>query len=108
MDTSAASMQLNKDKDLLSATSLEYWARNFLGGADFDSWNTPTMAPEEWWGDLLVDDILVLYGDDELLRDDTSTFCGRLRVSAYRCIVQHIYFSTDDATYRLAMSKQRW
>ncbi|KFY47367.1 hypothetical protein V495_01978 [Pseudogymnoascus sp. VKM F-4514 (FW-929)] len=65
--------------DLLSATSLEYWARNFLGGADFDSWNTPTMAPEEWWVDLLVDDIVVLYGDDELLRDDTSTFCERLR-----------------------------
>jgi acetyl esterase/lipase len=108
MDTSAASMQLNKDKDLLSATSLEYWARNFLGGADFDSWNTPTMAPEEWWVDLLVDDILVLYGDDELLRDDTSTFCERLRVSAYRCFVQHIYFSTDDATYRLATRKQRW
>ncbi|KFY73143.1 hypothetical protein V499_06787 [Pseudogymnoascus sp. VKM F-103] len=79
MDTSAASMQLNKDKDVLSASSLEYWAQNFLGGADYDSWNTPTMAPEEWWGDLLVDDILVLYGHDELLRDDTLIFCERLR-----------------------------
>ena len=82
MDTSAASMQLNKDKDVLSASSLAYWACNFLGGADYDPWNTPTMAPEEWWGDLLVDDILVLYGDDELLRDDTAVFCERLRVSA--------------------------
>lgn len=84
-DTSAASMQLNKDKDVLTASSLEYWARNFLGDANYDSWNTPTMAPEEWWGDLLVDDILVLYGDDELLRDDTLVFCDRLRVSACRC-----------------------
>jgi acetyl esterase/lipase len=105
MDTSAASMQLNKDKDMLSASSLEYWARNFLGGADYDSWNTPTMAPEEWWGDLLVDDILVLYGHDELLRDDTLIFCERLRVSAYWCSLEHICFSTH-AAYRLAMRKQ--
>lgn len=82
MDTSAPSMQLNKDKDVLSASSLAYWARNFLGDADLDSWNTPTMAPEEWWGDLLVDDILALYGDDEILHDDTAVFCERLRVSA--------------------------
>lgn len=106
MDTSAASMRLNKDKDVLSASSLEYWARNFLGGANYDSWNTPAMAPEEWWGDLLVDDILVLYGDDELLRDDTLVFCERLRVSACQCFLQHIYFGTD-AAYRLAMRKQR-
>jgi acetyl esterase/lipase len=89
LDTSVASMQLNRDKDVLTARSLEYWARNFLGGADLDAWNHPTMAPEEWWRDLLVDDILVLYGDDELLRDDTAVFCERLRVSAWLCSLRH-------------------
>lgn len=80
MDTSAESMLANKRKDILSAPALAYWAQNFLGGAAPDSWNTPLMTPTEWWSDLPVDEIVVMYGDDELLRDDTSMLCEKLKV----------------------------
>ena len=81
MDTSAPSMQANKDKDSLTTEALVYWARNFMGSAASDYWNAPSTIPTEWWGDLPVDEILVLYGDNELLRDDTSVFCERLKVN---------------------------
>ena len=82
MDSSAPSMQANKDKDSLTVEALVYWARNFMGGAAPDYWNAPLTVPAEWWIDLPVDEILVLYGDNELLRDDTSIFCERLKVNA--------------------------
>lgn len=82
MDTSAESIQSNKSKDILSPAALGYWARNFLGGAALDYWNSPLMAPDEWWSNLPVDNVLVTYGDDELLRDDVSALCGKLEVGA--------------------------
>jgi acetyl esterase/lipase len=80
MGTSAESMQSNKHKDILSATALSYWSQNFLGGTAPDSWNTPLLAPAEYWRDLPVAEILVLYGDDELLRDDILLVCEKLEV----------------------------
>jgi acetyl esterase/lipase len=81
MTSSADSMQSNKRKDILSVGALAYWARNFLGEKPFDFWNAPLTAPEEWWSDLLVHEILVVYGEDELLRDDIDILCERLKVN---------------------------
>ena len=81
LDTSAPSMQANKDKDSLTIEALKYWAQNFMGNGASDYWNAPSTIPPEWWSDLPVDEILVLYGDNELLRDDTSVFCERLKVN---------------------------
>lgn len=80
MDTSAPSMKATKEKDSLTIEALAYWARNFMGTAASDYWNAPSTAPTEWWSNLPVDEVLVLYGDNELLRDDTSFFCERLKV----------------------------
>jgi acetyl esterase/lipase len=80
MNSSAESMQANQHRDILSVAALAYWARNFLGDSSIDAWNAPLIAPEEWWSDLIVRDILVVYGDDELLRDDISILCERLKV----------------------------
>lgn len=80
MATSAESMQANKQKDLLSAGALSYWANNFLGGEAPDYWNTPLLTPAEWWSDLPVNEILLTYGEDELLRDDIAIFCEKLKV----------------------------
>ena len=80
MHTSVPSMQANKDKDSLTVEALVYWARTFMGITAVDYWNAPLTVPTQWWSDLPVDEILVLYGDNELLKDDTSTFCERLKV----------------------------
>lgn len=80
INSSAESMVSNKRKDLLSTVSLAYWAQNFLGDATPDPWNTPLMAPEQWWTKLPVEEIVVLYGNDELLRDDAAMLCEKLNV----------------------------
>ena len=81
MDSAAESIIANKDKDTLTADALEYWARNFLNACILDYWNSPLMVPVEWLENLPITEILILYGDNELLRDDTVTFCERLKVS---------------------------
>lgn len=80
MDVSAASMQLNANKDVLAPSAMAYWGRNFLGGQAPDPWNTPLIAPAEWWGDVKVNEILILYGEDEILRDDTAMLCEKIEV----------------------------
>jgi acetyl esterase/lipase len=80
MNSSAESIQVNRRKDILSAAALTYWAQNFLGGAVPDPWNTPLMAPEDWWAEILADEVIAMYGDDELLRDDAAILCEKLKV----------------------------
>ncbi len=88
--TSAEPMQAEKRNDVLSAAALAYWAQNFLAGAALDFWNAPLTAPAEWWRDVPVDDILVTYGDDELIRDDTSKLCERLKVTSRSNLLSNI------------------
>ena len=45
-----------------------------------DCWNTPLMAEGEWWGEVPCEEMLVLYGEDELFRDDIDEFCAKLKV----------------------------
>ncbi|KAH8760111.1 Alpha/Beta hydrolase protein [Hyaloscypha sp. PMI_1271] len=78
VSTSATSMKLNQEKDILTISGLEYWGRNFLGGKEMDCWNTPLMAQGEWWGEVPCEEMLVLYGEDELFRDDIEEFCAKL------------------------------
>lgn len=80
MNSSAESIQINRGKDILSAAALTYWAQNFLGGAAPDPWNTPLIAPKDWWPRILTDEVVVMYGDDELLRDDITKLCDKLKV----------------------------
>ncbi|KAI1869261.1 uncharacterized protein JN550_005891 [Neoarthrinium moseri] len=79
LQSSATSLETNKQEDILSTPSLAYWAKNFLGDAAPDAWNSPLTAPLEWWDDLPVKRILVTYGDKELLRDDAGKLCEILR-----------------------------
>ncbi|EEA25405.1 hypothetical protein TMatcc_006371 [Talaromyces marneffei ATCC 18224] len=79
MDTSAKSMTTNANRDVLAASALEYWGGNFLGGRLLDPWNSPLEAPAEWWTDLKVGEILMLYGEDEIMKDDTEILCKRVQ-----------------------------
>ncbi|KAK3303686.1 Alpha/Beta hydrolase protein [Chaetomium strumarium] len=66
-------------RDIVTPESLAYWARNLLGGAEADPWNSPLLAPREWWADLPVDEVLVTYGGAELFRDDVARLGEILR-----------------------------
>jgi acetyl esterase/lipase len=80
MDTSAKSMTTNAEKDVIAASALEYWGGNFLGGRPLDPWNSPLQAPADWWTDLKVGEILMMYGEDEIMKDDTEILCKRVQV----------------------------
>ncbi|OKL64017.1 hypothetical protein UA08_01100 [Talaromyces atroroseus] len=81
MEVSAAAMKANADKDVLAPSAIAYWGRNFLGGRAPDPWNTPLIAPAAWWGDVKVDEMLLLYGEDEILRDDTAILCETIKAT---------------------------
>lgn len=85
MDTSAKSMTTNANNDVLAASALDYWGRNFLGGRPLDPWNSPLQAPAEWWTDLKVGEILMIYGEHEIMKDDTEILCKRIQVSTTTC-----------------------
>ncbi|KAB5536311.1 Alpha/Beta hydrolase protein [Coniochaeta sp. 2T2.1] len=90
-DTSSAFKQGGEDGlDLITASRLAYWASNILDGAKADSWNSPLTAPKDWWETLPVDELLVTYGKDELLRDDVARLgellgAARERVAVIGC-----------------------
>ncbi|KAG5980226.1 hypothetical protein E4U54_006820 [Claviceps lovelessii] len=77
----AQAMRADPTEDVLDQHSLAGWAAGFLGGAPSDPWNDPLTAPRDWWSGLPFDDILLLYGQDELLRDDGVTLAGLLEES---------------------------
>ncbi|KAK4099720.1 alpha/beta-hydrolase [Parathielavia hyrcaniae] len=76
---SAEKEQGGSNQDIVTPYSLAYWARNLLGGAEADPWNSPLSAPREWWADLPVDELLVTYGGAELFRDDVARLAEVLR-----------------------------
>jgi acetyl esterase/lipase len=78
------SMRSNKEKDVLSAPALKYWTTNFMGDSTPDHWNSLLTTPAEWWADLPVADILITYGDNELLRDGISELCDAMTAGHVR------------------------
>ncbi|KAG6006262.1 hypothetical protein E4U43_000472, partial [Claviceps pusilla] len=74
----AQAVRADPTEDVLDQHSLAGWAAGFLGGAPSDPWNDPLTAPRDWWSGLPFEDILLLYGQDELLRDDGATLAGLL------------------------------
>lgn len=80
MDVSAASMTENADKDVLAPSAIAYWGQNFLGSCVADPWNSPLIAPSDWWADHKANELLLFYGEDEILRDDTAILCDKIKV----------------------------
>ncbi|XMA12700.1 hypothetical protein WAI453_005491 [Rhynchosporium graminicola] len=83
-DTSLPSFQENEFKDCVSTPGGKLWSSAFLNcpwpheGAK-DNYNEAAQAPAEWWSGLLVKDICVLCGSDEVLRDGIAEFEKKLR-----------------------------
>ncbi|KAK0099611.1 hypothetical protein ONS96_008111 [Cadophora gregata f. sp. sojae] len=83
-DTSAPSFQENEFKDCVSQPGGKKWSGAFLeclwpheGKKDF--YNEALRAPEEWWRGLGVDEVFVVCGSEEVLRDGIVEFEGKLR-----------------------------
>lgn len=73
------SMEENKWKDIITASSLNKWSRAYLGGKPNDNWNEPFNVPAEWWADVKTEKILMLAGSDEILLSPIEMFVKKIK-----------------------------
>ncbi|KAG9664100.1 flavin-binding monooxygenase, partial [Aureobasidium melanogenum] len=69
----------NARKDCLAPTAATTWTNEFLKQAPQDNYNAPLTAPESWWADIPVSEILVTGGEDEVLVDDIAAMIENLK-----------------------------
>ncbi|KAG9694164.1 alpha/beta hydrolase fold protein, partial [Aureobasidium melanogenum] len=68
----------NAYKDCLTPVAAARWTNEFLKQAPQDNYNAPLTAPESWWADIPVDEVLVTGGEDEVLVDDIAAMIKKL------------------------------
>ncbi|KAF9250220.1 transcriptional regulator family: Fungal Specific TF [Penicillium roqueforti] len=69
----------NADKDVITAETLNSWARISLGQTAEDEYNCPAKAPAGWWTDLPVSKIFVGAGGDEVLLDPIRQMAEKMK-----------------------------
>jgi acetyl esterase/lipase len=108
----AASMRTNKVRDALAIPLLNQWSAAFQDGVPSDPYQEPLSAPNDWFKDLPVRNVLILAGADEIFVDDIAKFTDILR-RVFPTVVSEI--TPDEAhdqlvmetTMKLPMSQQR-
>ncbi|KAI9732179.1 MAG: hypothetical protein M1834_004276 [Cirrosporium novae-zelandiae] len=75
----ACSFVRNMDKDYINAMSLENWSGAYLEGQKANVYNQPFLAEKGWWEASadVVEDVLILGGEDEVLLDAIRAFSER-------------------------------
>lgn len=76
------SMKENVNKDMLTPGTLRMWSDMYMAGQKEDNYNQPLLAPVDWWSGLMVKDIFVVAGSDELLLGGIQEFLKKLKVSS--------------------------
>ena len=51
-----------------------------MGNAKPDHYNQPILAPSSWWKDIVVKDVLITGGDEEVLIDEIREFAAKFKV----------------------------
>ncbi|KAL4806683.1 Alpha/Beta hydrolase protein [Aspergillus unguis] len=68
----------NQYKDIIPASGLKVWARQYLGKRqETDAWSEPAKAPTEWWAGVKAKRVLLLAGQDEILFSPIDEFAKR-------------------------------
>ncbi|KAG9521890.1 alpha/beta hydrolase fold protein, partial [Aureobasidium melanogenum] len=75
----ADAFKRNARKDCLSPVAATTWTNEFLQRAPQDNYTSPLTAPESWWADIPVSEILVTGGEDEVLVDDVMSMIKKLK-----------------------------
>jgi len=76
--------QQNQMHDPVDVPTLRWWAKMYLNGKDDDFYNQPGRAPQEWWANLKVNDILILAGGNEMMVEDIRSLGEKIKVSLSR------------------------
>lgn len=76
-------MKANETKDMIHPQAATRWTEAFLGTQkpwpNADNYNQAIMAPESWWENLQVQEVLIVGGRDEILVDSIEVFGRTLK-----------------------------
>ncbi|CAK1360897.1 unnamed protein product [Cercospora beticola] len=98
------SCRSSADQDITSVSVNLDWANEYISSDDHNNYSEPVRAEVSWWKGLAVDDILVLWGENELSRNpvqklSTALSDAGLNVTARECAKQvHIDCVLDAQT----------
>jgi acetyl esterase/lipase len=78
------SFTTNMYKDLLDPITAKKWSSAFLGELwphkeKSDFYSQAITAPEDWWKDLMAENVLIVAGEEEVLLDGIRNFEEKLR-----------------------------
>ena len=85
--TDTKSWQTNRYKDYCVSTTFTTWSRAYIGNAPLDNYNTPCLAPADWWKGVLAADILVVAGAEECLVDSATSLAEKIKVWAVNAVL---------------------
>lgn len=74
-------MQSNSQVDFMSQKMLKACSSSFLGTAKLDPYNSPLVAPPEWWQHIPVHELCVVCGEYEIFVDDIKAWAEKVKVS---------------------------
>ncbi len=69
-----------KMQDPVPPSIIRLWAESWLGNATEDYYNYPAKAPASWWQGLMVREVLIVAGGDEMMLDDIQNLGHLLKV----------------------------
>ncbi len=89
----------NYRQDPVLPSTIMIWATEYLAGAAEDNYNYPAKAPPTWWRGLKAQDVLIVGGGDEMMREDVEKLGKTFQVSVFASAMDSGY--TDMYTSRL-------
>jgi len=97
--TDFPSAERNGYKDLVTVEGGSAWSKNYLGGKETGPYAEALLAPEDWWRDAKVEQLLTVAGADELLVDPINEWFAKYKVSLhyFSCGVTARYFDSQNA-----------
>lgn len=79
-NTDQPSVKANLKKDLFPLQIAHTWSGAYLAGKPSTPYAEPLTAPDSWWNDTRVENVIVVAGSDELLLDQVRDWFGRFEV----------------------------
>lgn len=74
------SITSNQYRDSVTNVTINQWSDMYLNGKPSDNYTEALLAPEEWWKGVMAQEVLILAGSDEILRDSIKEFAKKFEV----------------------------
>lgn len=78
--TTWPSVRQNIHKDIDALDTIQTWSRMYLNGRPSNPYTEAILAPDGWWDNAKVEQVLVVAGDDEILVGPIDAWVTKFRV----------------------------